>query len=195
MKWVAQDYRDFTNEKTCVYNRLQVTAKNFNISSPEQKTLHSLKWLKLIVLVVLVSSFIVVSVCAVGGCFGISDWSTDFIQCTSLSVVLSLPSFWHTHTLCESLCLALSLPPTTHSMLYKSYINASSAPFWRWTSQPHLFRKPLYKSKIFTWHFDLFILHNLLNMNQYWQSQGIWIIHFNIQSANRTQRQQECIQQ
>lgn len=37
MKRVAQDYRDFINEQTCVYSRLQVTADNGNISSPEEK--------------------------------------------------------------------------------------------------------------------------------------------------------------
>lgn len=67
MNWTAQDYRAFTNEKARVYNRQQETIDN--ISSPEKrKTLHSLTWLKLIVLPLLFTLFIVVRVCAVGGC-------------------------------------------------------------------------------------------------------------------------------
>ncbi len=58
--------------------------------------------------------------------------------CRSLSSQFLTHTHTHTHThtlcLCVSMCLALFLPPTTHSMLYKSYINASSAPFWWWTS-------------------------------------------------------------
>lgn len=106
----------------------------------------------------------------------------------SLSVVLSLHSFWHTHSLlCLSVLLFLCLPlPTV------CYISVT------WTLHQHLCsvephshtssEKPLYKAKIFTWHFDLFILHNLMHMNQCWQSQGIWIIHFNIQYANKESR-------
>lgn len=95
-----------------------------NISSPEKKTLTQMT----IVHALLFSLFIVVSVCAVGGCSGTSD-SLWTLYNAPLFLSLSLFPVSDTHTLCVSVCLALSLPPTTHSKLYKSYINASSTPF------------------------------------------------------------------
>lgn len=139
-----------------------------NISSPDKKTLTQMT----IVHAPLFSLFIVVSVCAVGGYWGISD-SLQTLHNAPLFLSLSRFPDSDRRALCVSVCLALSLPPTTHSMLYKSYINASSTPFLWWTSQPHLFSKPLYTANIFTGHFNLFILHNILEINQHWQSQGI----------------------
>lgn len=71
-------------------------------------------------------------------CLGMSDSCTDFIQ-APLPLCRSRYSQFLTHTLSLSVCLALSLPPTTHSVLYKSYINASSTTFWRWASHNRTF--------------------------------------------------------
>lgn len=109
-----------------MYSWLQVTVDG-NISSPEKKTLTQLTQTDQTLPFCL---FIVVSVCAVGGSLGSSDSCTDFTQCTSLFWNTHAPdAHTHAHTLCVSICPALSLPPTTHSMLYKPYINAPSPPF------------------------------------------------------------------
>lgn len=62
------------------------------------------------------------------------DVSVSVTHCRLFTMRLSLSSRFQTHTHHVSVCLALSLPPTTHSMLYKSYINASSTPFSWWAS-------------------------------------------------------------
>lgn len=113
-----------------MYSRLQVTVDKRNISLSWEK--HSSFTQRIQSLPAPFCSVICCSVwCSLG------DSCKNVIQYTSLS--FHRCSFWYihvtrtrmrTHTLCVSICLTLSLPPTTHSMLYKSYINASSTPFW-----------------------------------------------------------------
>ena len=157
MKRVAQDYRDFTNEKT----RVQSTTVD------SRKQGYFLSWERNTSLTQMVQTHRACPPVQFIEC--VCSWWVlmyQWLMHRLYTMRLSLSPASDKHTLCVSVCLALSLPPTTHRMLYKSYINASSTPFW-WTSQPHLFRKPLYKSNIFTWNCDRFVLHNLLYINQY----------------------------
>lgn len=159
MKRVAQDYRDVTNEKTCVQSTTVDRRKQGYLLCWERNTSRTrmvqthrayppVQFIECLQLV--------------GAYVSVTHAQTLYNAPLSLSLQL----LTNTLSLCVSVCLALSLPPTTHRMLYKSYINASSTPF-RWTSQSHLFRTPLYKSNIFTWNCDRFVLHNLLYINQY----------------------------
>lgn len=178
-------YRGFTNKKTRVYSGLQVTLDN--ISSPQKKR-KPLSWTTQTDCPFPSVQFIYCaeSVCAVGAVLFRYEWlMCRLYTSTSPSLSFSLFPVSDTYSLSLSVCLALSLPPTTHSVLYKSYINASSTTFWRWASHNRTFSESHCTQQKY--------LHNSLTSESY----TVWCIwtRINNHKQHELSISEECTQQ